>query len=355
MRRYTAPMSTPDLPSSRRQRRGAGGITLGDVARLAGVSPITASRALNTPDQVAKDTLERVREAVSRTGYVPNRLAGGLASARSRLVAAVVPTITGPVFMEMVESLTATLAEAGYQLMLGQSGYTQSREDALLDAIIGRRPDGIVLTGIMHSSEGRRRLLASGIPVVETWDLTPTPIDMLVGFSHVDAGAAVAQHLHAKGRRRVALLSGDDERAQRRNRGFIDEALRLGLARSADEIPVRRVPAPTTLGSGRAGLAALLAETPELDAVFCSSDLLALGVLTESAARGLAVPGRLAVIGFGDLAFAGDTHPALSTVRIDGTGIGRRAAGFIVDRAEGRAVGEKVVDLGFRIVERAST
>jgi len=349
-------MSLPDAPSSpRRPRRGAGGITLGDVARLAGVSPITASRALNTPDQVAKETLERVREAVSRTGYVPNRLAGGLASARSRLVAAVVPTITGPVFMEMVESLTAALADAGYQLMLGQSGYTQSREDALLDAIIGRRPDGIVLTGIMHSPEGRRRLLASGIPVVETWDLTPTPIDMLVGFSHLHAGAAVAQHLHAKGRRRVALLSGDDERAQRRNRGFIDEALRLGLARSADEIPVRRVPAPTTLGSGRAGLAALLAETPDLDAAACSSDLLALGVLTEAAARGISVPGRLAVMGFGDLAFAGDTHPALSTVRIDGTAIGRRAAGFIVERAEGRAVGDKVVDLGFQIVERATT
>ena len=348
-------MSLPDAPPPRRHRRGAGGITLGDVARLAGVSPITASRALNTPDQVAKETLERVREAVSRTGYVPNRLAGGLASARSRLVAAVVPTITGPVFMEMVESLTTSLADAGYQLMLGQSGYTQSREDALLDAIIGRRPDGIVLTGIMHSPEGRRRLLASGIPVVETWDLTPTPIDMLVGFSHVRAGAAVAQHLHAKGRRRVALLSGDDERAQRRNRGFIDEALRLGLARSEADIPVRRVPAPTTLGSGRAGLAALLGDMPDLDAVFCSSDLLALGVLTEAAARGLAVPGRLAVMGFGDLAFAADTHPALSTVRIDGTTIGQRAAGFIVDRAEGRAVGEKVVDLGFQIVQRAST
>jgi LacI family transcriptional regulator, gluconate utilization system Gnt-I transcriptional repressor len=355
MRGYTAAMTLPEPPPLRRQRRGAGGITLGDVARLAGVSPITASRALNTPDQVAKETLERVREAVSRTGYVPNRLAGGLASARSRLVAAVVPTIAGPVFMEMVESLTAALAEAGYQLMLGQSGYTQSREDALLDAIIGRRPDGIVLTGIMHSPEGRRRLLASGIPVVETWDLTPTPIDMLVGFSHVHAGAAVVQHLHAKGRRRLALLSGDDERAQRRNRGFIDEALRLGLARSAADIPVLHVPAPTTLGSGRSGLSQLLAGTPDVDAVFCSSDLLALGVLTEAAARGLAVPNRLAVVGFGDLAFAGDTHPALSTVRIDGTGIGRRAAGFIVDRAEGRAVGEKVIDLGFQVIERAST
>jgi len=201
---------------SRRARRGGGGITLGDVARLAGVSPITASRALNTPGQVAPETLARVREAVARTGYVPNRLAGGLASARSRLVAAVVPTIAGPVFMEMVQSLTAALAESGYQLMLGQSGYTESREDALLEAIIGRRPDGVVLTGIMHSAEGRRRLLASGIPVVETWDLTPTPIDMLVGFSHVDAAAEVARHLHAKGRRRLALISADDERAQRR-------------------------------------------------------------------------------------------------------------------------------------------
>lgn len=347
-------MTASDAPAPRRSRRG-GGITLGDVARLAGVSPITASRALNTPDQVAPDKLARVREAVARTGYVPNRLAGGLASARSRLVAAVVPTIAGPVFMEMVQSLTSALADAGYQLMLGQSGYTESREDALLEAIIGRRPDGIVLTGILHSPEGRRRLLASGIPVVETWDLTPTPIDMLVGFSHAEAAAAVARHLHAKGRRRPALLSADDERALRRNRGFVDEALRLGLVRDAAEVPVLRVPAPTTLGSGRSGLARLLAERPDVDAVFCSSDMLALGVLIEAAARGIAVPRQLAVVGFGDLGFAADTQPALSTVRIDGTGIGQRAARFIVDRADGRTVGEKIVDVGFRVIERGSS
>lgn len=347
-------MDTSDVTVPRRSRRG-GGITLGDVARIAGVSPITASRALNTPDQVAPEKLARVREAVARTGYVPNRLAGGLASARSRLVAAVVPTIAGPVFMEMVQSLTSALADAGYQLMLGQSGYAESREDALLEAIIGRRPDGIVLTGILHSPEGRRRLLASGIPVVETWDLTPTPIDMLVGFSHTEAAAAVARHLHAKGRCRPALLSADDERALRRNRGFVDEALRLDLVREAAEIPVLRVPAPTTLGSGRSGLARLLAEWPEVDAVFCSSDMLALGVLIEAAARGIAVPQQLAVVGFGDLGFAADTQPALSTVRIDGTGIGQRAARFIVDRADGRATGEKVVDLGFRVIERGSS
>ncbi|MGE5794307.1 MAG: LacI family DNA-binding transcriptional regulator, partial [Bacteroidota bacterium] len=153
------PSSTP--ARERRARRGSGRITLADVAKLAGVSAITASRALNTPDQVSPETLRRVREAVDRTGYVPNMLAGGLASTRSRLVAAVVPTIAGPVFLETIQALTEALAESGYQLMLGQSGYTHSREDALLDAIIGRRPDGIMLTGIMRSPEGRRRLLAA--------------------------------------------------------------------------------------------------------------------------------------------------------------------------------------------------
>jgi len=145
---------------------------LHDVARLAGVAPITASRAVNTPQQVSEEVRRKVGEAIARTGYVPNRLAGGLASARCRLVAAVVPTISGPVFLETVQALTETLAEHGFQLMLGQAGDVGSREDALLEAIIGSRPDGIVLTGIMHSAEGRRRLLACGIPGVETWDLT---------------------------------------------------------------------------------------------------------------------------------------------------------------------------------------
>ena len=176
-------------------------------------------------------------------------LAGGLASTRSRLVAAVVPTIAGPVFLQTVQSLTEALAERGYQLMLGQSGYADSREDALLEAIIGRRPDGIVLTGIMHSAEGRRRLLAAGIPVVETWDLTPTPIDMLVGFSHAEVGRAVVDFLHAKGRRRLAVVAGDDERARRRHQALSRRGARRRPARGAAS---SYVPAPTTLRSGRA-------------------------------------------------------------------------------------------------------
>lgn len=340
-----------EKPLTRRSRRGSGAVTLHDVAKLAGVAPITASRALNSPAQVSEDVRRKVADAVARTGYVPNLLAGGLASTRSRLVAAVVPTIAGPVFLETVQSLTEALAEHGYQMMLGQAGYAGSREDALLEAIIGRRPDGIVLTGIMHSAEGRRRLLASGIPVVETWDLTPTPIDMLVGFSHAEVGRQVAEFLHRRGRRRCAVVSGDDERALRRLEAFRATAQALGLP----EVQAVTVPAPTTLKSGRQALAQLLAGGTPPDAVFCSSDLLALGVLTEAQARALDLPGALALVGFGDLDFAADLHPALTTVRINGAAIGRQAAQFIVARAEGRSVDPRIVDIGFSIVERQSS
>ena len=350
---HTLTVTDDELQPAKRSSRASGGYTLRDVARIAGVAPITASRALNTPGAVSAPILARVREAVERTGYVPNMLAGGLASRKSRLVAAVVPTISGSVFLDMVQSLTGTLAGAGYQLMLGQSGYENSREDALLEAIIGRRPDGVVLTGIMRSDQGRRRLLASGIPVVETWDLTPTPIDMLVGFSHEQIGSAVADYLHQRGRRRVAILSANDERALRRNQAFADAAIRLGMGSAA--VPTCTVSAPTTLGSGRTGLGELLARDPAIDAVFCSSDMMALGVLMEAQARGIAVPDQLAVVGVGDQAFARDVHPALTSVRIDGTRIGSKAADFIIARAEGKLVTDRVIDIGFAIVERAST
>lgn len=346
-------MSLPDPPPSprpRRARRGAGGLTLADVARIAGVSPITVSRALNTPDQVAPETLARVSEAVARTGYVPNRVAGGLASSRSRLVAAIVPTIASPMFLETVQALTEALRSEGYQVMLGESGYDGTREDALLDAIIGRRPDGVVLTGVLHSPEGRRRLAAAAIPVVETWDLTPTPIDMLVGFSHEKAGAAAAEYLAARGVRRAAMISGDDHRAGLRRNGFSDAAVRLGM----DKVPVRIVHAPTIIGDGRRALAALIGRHDDLDAIYCSSDFLALGALIEARARGIDIPGRLRIFGFGDLDFARDTDPPLSTTRIDGTAIGRQAARFLLDRIAGNPEGPRIIDLGTTIIPRAS-
>lgn len=362
---HTVPPAPADLPLApvdddgtavrrRTSRKSAGGITLRDVAQLAGVAPITASRALNTPSAVSPKVLEKVRDAVQRTGYVPNLLAGGLASNKSRLVAVVVPTVIGPVFQEIVHTLTETLGAAGYQVMLGQSGYENSREDALLEAIIGRRPDGVVLTGIMRSDLARKRLLASGIPVVETWDLTPDPIDMLVGFSHENIGLEVARYLHAAGRRVVAVVGGRDERSQRRMDAFAQEATRLGMTLAGVAVPMHHVTAPTTLGQGRRGLADLLQRQPGIDAIFCSSDLLALGVMIEAQSRGLRIPEQLAVVGFGDLEFSRDLQPQLTTVRIDGTGIGQRAARFIIDRANGIEVPQRIIDVGFSIIHRES-
>ena len=213
---------------------------------------------------------------------------------------------------------------------------------------------GIVVTGMTHSPEGRRRLAASGIPVVETWDLSPTPIDMAVGFSHERIGEEVCEYLHGRGRRRVAIVSADDERARRRVGGFRHVARKVGLAGRGGEVPVHWMPAPATLARARAGFAALVESMPDVDAVFCSSDLVALGVITEAHARGLQVPRDVAIVGFGDLDFAAGVLPSLTTVRVDGERIGRIAAGFIVDRAEGRAVESPIVDVGFSLVRRAS-
>jgi LacI family gluconate utilization system Gnt-I transcriptional repressor len=325
-------------------------LTVVDVARVAGVSAMTVSRVVNTPDRVPAATLAKVQAAIAKTGYVPNLVAGGLRSNRSKLVAALVPTLVGPIFNETIQALTAELTSLGYQLMLGQTGYAPSHEDDLLQAIIGRRPDGIVMTGVHHTIEARRQLLASGIPVVETWDLTPTPIDMLVGFSHQAIGEAVCKRFHQSGRRRLAAISGSDERAMRRNAAFVATAVSLGLS----EPRVIVVPAPTTLGSGRAGLAALLDARPHIDAVFCSSDLLALGVLTECQERRIDVPERFSLVGFGDLDFARDLHPALTTVRVDGSRIGREAARCLVSRATGQQVVDNLIDIGFDIVERST-
>ncbi len=343
-------LSMSDKEFTKRSRRSSGAITLRDVAMLAGVAPITASRAINTPEHVSPEVLRKVQEAVQRTGYVPNRMAGGLASSRSRLIAAVVPSTVVSVFMETIEALNGTLFDAGYQLMLGQSGYSAEREEQLLEAIIGRRPDGIFLTGILPPGKGRTRLLASGIPVVETWDLTPTPIDMLIGFSHADIGAAVARYLMDKGHRHMAIVRAEDERAHRRTIAFTEAVVRQGLPPPR----VVNVGASRSLKSGRDAMAMLMQEMAQVQAIFCSSDLLALGVMTEARARNIAVPQQVAVMGFGDVPFVADMSPALTTVRINGGEIGQQAAQFLMARAQGQSVAQHIVDVGFSIIARES-
>jgi LacI family gluconate utilization system Gnt-I transcriptional repressor len=322
-------------------------VTLHDVAREAGVSLITASRALSNPGVVSAKTIARVQQAVEATGYIPNLLAGGLKSKRSMTVAALVPAISVAQFLPTVQALTEALDAAGYQLILGQGGYDHSREEALLNTLISRRPDGIVVTGLVHSAAARERLRKSGIPVVETWDLSDRPLDMMVGFSHLKVGSAVAGYFLGKGWKRLGIATGDDHRASIRREGFCSAV--------GHDMPTAVVPAPSNMARGRQALAELLAKDPELRAVYCSSDQLAQGVLAEAQARGLRIPADLAVCGFGDAEFAAHMEPALTTVHVDGAAIGRLAAQLLLQRCQGGEVAQRVVDVGFRIIERRST
>lgn len=336
---------------------GVGGesVTLIDVARVAGVAPMTVSRALHRPELVRSDTQKKVLDAVRATGYVPNMLAGGLASNRSRLVAILLPTIANSIFADTVQALMDGLTSSGYQTLLGLTAYSTAREEALVEAILGRRPDGIVLAGTSHTAATVERLSKARIPVVEIWDLTDKPIDMVIGFSHEQVGKEVAQHLVQKGYRKFGIVSVDDPRGLRRCGSLRSELARLGVAEPSFEV----LPAPATLQAGREGLSRMLAASrPEI--VVCSSDTLAQGVLAETASRGLSVPRDIAVMGFGDLSTAAHVYPALSTVRIDGTTIGMKTAQALIERfsadaLRGNTQTEVRIDTGFTIVDRQST
>ena len=321
--------------------------TLHDVAREAGVSTITASRALNNPGMVSEHTIERVRAAVQKTGYVPNLLAGGLKSNRSMTVAGLVTAVSVPQFLPTLRALTETLEAGGYHFLMGETGYTKAREEKLLSAVISRRPDGIVSTGQIESPAARKLLKRTGIPVVETWDLSEHPLDMMVGFSHLKVGSAIAGFFLSKGWRRFGIATGNDHVATMRCEGF-----RATVGR---DVPTAVIPAPSSVEVGRRAMAELLQKDPKIEAVYCSSDGYALGAMIEAQSRGLRIPDDVAICGFGDADFAAHLLPSLTTVQVDGEDMGRQAAKLIIDRCAGRPIESPVIDLGFRIVERQST
>lgn len=325
-------------------------VTVIDVARVAGVSPITVSRALHRPERVSEATRERVLEVVKAMGYVPNLLAGSLASSKSRLVAILLPTIANSIFATAVQAIMDRLTDAGYQSLLGPTGYSPEKEEALLEAILGRRPDGIVLTGTLHTDGSRSRLASAGIPVVEAWDLSEHALDMQVGFSHEEVGQLVADHFHEKGYRRFAVITVDDPRGMRRCKGMTQRLAQLGV----DEVPVEVLPLPSTWDVGREGLRRLLQRGVSQQLVFCSSDTVALGVLAEAAAQGLRVPEDIAVLGFGDTTNSRFSHPSLSTISVNSSAMGREVAEALLRRLAGSKAHERH-DTGFSLVERDST
>lgn len=323
--------------------------TLEDVARRAGVSTATVSRVINMPGKVAAETVERVQSAIAQTGYVPNLLAGGLASNRSRFVAAMVPSIASSIFNDTMEAMTRALANEGYLVMLALLDEGPGH-GATLDAVIGRRPDGIILTSVEDDEPTRVKLAMSGSPIIETWALPSKPIDLAVGFSHRQVGKELAAHVRAKGYKRPFLISSSMRRAKERTEAFVKAWTKAGAA----EPPAAWVQNPMLYGPARGALGGFLDKGGKADVVICSSDWLADACLLEAQQRGLKVPKSLAVFGFGDMHASLDGPMPLSTVKIDGSEIGRHAASMLLERAAGRTVKKPVVDVGFEIVDRES-
>lgn len=331
--------------------RMKGDVTLDVVAKIAGVSAITVSRAINKPEKVAPKTLEKINKAIAKTGYVPNLLAGALASRSSKLIAAIVPSIANLVYAETIRLFSNRFRQAGYQVIFGDSGYPEVLEEELVAAILTRRPDGILLTGVDHSSACRNLLLSANIPIVETWDITPSPLDIVVGFNHVKIGQEVAKYITSKGFKSVGFIRADDARALLRQQSAQQALEEYGIT----DIRSTTVPVPSSMELGRTGTRQLLQEGFNNGVIFCSSDTLAQGVLAELLSRNIRIPDDIAVIGFGDQVFAAHTHPPLTTVRIDRERIGREAVDALLARINGQEIENHIIDVGFTVVTRSTT
>ena len=326
-------------------------VTMEMVGRIAGVSQVTVSRALSDPAKVSPATLKKIRDAIAVTGFVPNALAGALASRRSRLISTLVPSITNITYSSMVKSFGEQMRAHGYQIMLSECGFNAAEEEAVIITHLSRRPDAMLLVGTQHTANARKVLLATAIPVVEVWDITQSPIDICVGFSHVEAGRAAARFAVDAGYTRAACATASDERALRRKDAFRAEFSTL----TGVSVPEVCVESEASLEMGRMALARLLdVEGFELGLVYCSSDLIAHGIIVEAQTRGLAVPGDIAVVGFGDQGFAPYTSPSLTSFRVDRSALGACAAQAILGRlSDGNPAGA-VTDIGFEIVRRES-
>ncbi|MCW3478644.1 LacI family DNA-binding transcriptional regulator [Neisseriaceae bacterium JH1-16] len=339
------------MPRKPRLRSGSG-VTLHEIGLAAGVSAITVSRALNSPERVSEALRNKILETVDRLGYVPNRSARSLASARSRTILVLVPSLTNTVFIDTLVGVEEVLRVAGYQMLIGNTHYSASEELQLLRAYLEHQPDGILVTGLSQPPEFGAILEKLGIPAVYMMDLTDDG-RLCVGFSQEEAGAAITAHLLARGYRRIAFMGAQlDERVLKRLEGY---RATLHAAQLYDAKLEFLDPSPSSMQMGAEALERLLREHPDCDAVFCCNDDLAIGAIAQCHRLGLAVPDRVAIAGFNDLQPAAWTTPALTTVATPRNRIGAEAARLLLERIAGLVISAPRQDLGFAVVARGSS
>lgn len=325
-----------------------------EVAERANVSTITVSRVLSGAAKVSPKTRERVMKAVEELGYIPNHLARNFGLSRTPLIGVIVPTVANLMFADKIEALAEELRPHGLQLLVTHSAYSTETEALLVEALVAQRPSGIVLTGVTHGPRTHELLRRTGIPTVETWNLTDNPIDMVVGFSNELAAEAMVTHLAAHGYRHIGFVHPHleaNDRAVDRLRGYRNAVKKLDLPAR----PELERASNFGFASGAAALADLVANVRPLDAIFFGNDALATGGLLECGRRGIRVPEDLGIAGFDDVDLAGQLNPPLTTVRVPMREIGRAAGKLLLERMQNPDEPAKVVNLGFEIVQRQST
>lgn len=328
---------------------------MADVARLAGVSPMTVSRAFKTDSSVSDATRDAILKAADGLGYVFDSTASNLRSQKTDFIAVTIPSINNANFAETVRGLSEGLKPRGLQILLGYTDYDMAEEERLIEQFLRRRPEAIVVTGGRHTPRARRMLDNAGIPVIETWDLPEDPIGHVVGFSNAAAVRGMVDHFVAKGLTRIAFIGGDttrDTRGADRRAGFIAAMQARGL--DATRL-IATGPPPISMREGADAMGRLLDTLPDTQAVICVSDPSAFGALTECQRRGVAVPGRIAIGGFGDFEVAGVAVPPLSTINPFPREIGARAAALILDVLDGHQTLPARIEIAPELLIRASS
>jgi len=349
------------------KRRTDGRPTIADVAARAGVGSITVSRALRDTSLVSDVLREKIDAAVRELGYVPNLSARALASTRSDVVGVLVPSLTQHIFADVLRGIYDGIGKTRLNIQVGNTRYDLDEEDRLLAELLRYKPAGLIVSGIDQSPAGRAMLERANCPVIQIMDLSDDPVNKIIGFSHHNAAKAMTQHLIESGYRRIGFLSGwMNSRSKGRLSGYVEALEEAGLFDPALTNAAGDLGALAARGSwdkhqystpvmGRELLADLWRRAPDMDAVFCNNDVLALGALFECHARGISVPGDFGIAGFNDEDFMEAASPALSSVRTHRWKVGHDAVVALRRQLDGEPDGERVVDVGFDIVKRAST
>ena len=329
--------------------------TMADVALATGVSPMTVSRAFKRDASVSDATREAILQAAEGLGYVFDATASTLRSQKTNFVAVTIPSINNANFADTVGGLSDGLKERGLQILLGYTNYDIVEEERLIEQLLRRRPEAIVVTGGKHTDRARRLLTNAGIPVIETWDLPSAPIGHVVGFSNALAVRGMVDHFVAVGYRRIAFIGGDahrDTRGTDRRLGFIAAMQAHGL--DATRLIAAGVP-PISMREGADAMAHLLERLPDTEAVICVSDLSAFGALTECQRRGVSVPGQMAIGGFGNYEIGAICVPSLTTINPDPRGIGANTAALILDVIDSKRTDPAVIMLPPDLILRQSS